>query len=414
MRDLEFNELGNGMYQVKMQAPPKPTAIRDKSLKIIKFGSSNNYPQQLIDVNSRSPLNNSCVLTAAKFMYGDGFIYPETHKSMLEQAGITNRLLEKICYDEVFAETVCTRVKYRPDGLIGKLEHFDFATVRLALPPEGEYEATHAWISCDWENYRKPENKPFEVELYDPVKAREFIAANKDKPDVINGWFGQLVIWRKYRAGQPYYSIPRWASALNWVYVDGEIGKFQAHNIDNNFFPGVIISVPGQITGKTEDGRDKKTAFKDDMKERFAGSEKAGEPMVIEGTKDNPVRVIKFESNTNSELFSTLKTICDKQIVNAWGIPNAISNIETPGKLGSSQEIAEATQYYQNTQIRPEQNHILEMFNTLIQEIPGCKGVKLDIANSTPVNFIDEKFLNDLTQDERRKIIGYEPLGNVV
>lgn len=412
---LEYTDLGNGVASIQMKAPSKPTAKVDKTLKIIAFGEGNNYPQQLIDINSRSPLNNACLLTASKFLYGDGFLFPDKEKpefikvsDAVKAAGLDNHLLSKVTYDEAFFETICLRVTFRPNGKIAKIYHFDPSMVRLTAPAQGEYEPTHAKISTDWENSKKPEHKPFEVELYDPKRALDFINENRNKPEMLTNWFGQLVYYKKYRAGQTYYSLPAWSTAANWVYVDGEIGKFQANNIDNGFFPSTILLHKGDLAGKTENGKDKREAIKEALEE-FQGAENSGKIFNL-FSKDSASapEVIQFNGNTNSELFDSLKAICDKQIGNAWGIPNALINVETPGKLGNSKEIAEATQLYQATKVRPEQDHILELVYKLIENIPGyVPGFEIDIANSTPVTFIDEALLPDLSKGERRALMGY-------
>lgn len=417
---LEFNDLGNGVASIQMKAPSKPTAKVDKTLKIISFGEGNNYPQQLIDINSRSPLNNACLLTASKFLYGDGFMFPDEEKpemaevsSAVKSAGIDNHLLSKITYDEAFFETICLRVTFRPNGKIAKVYHFDPSMVRLTAPAQGEYECTQAKISTDWENYRKPEHKPFDVELYDPQRALTFINENRDKPEVFANWFGQLVYYKKYRAGQPYYSLPAWSTAANWVYVDGEIGKFQANNIDNGFFPSTILLHKGDLSGKTEEGRPKKEVLKEELA-KFQSAENAGKIFnLFAKNTDSAPEVIQFQGNTNSELFTTLKSICDKQIGNAWGIPNALINVETPGKLGNSKEIAEATQSYQNTKVRPEQDHILELVHKLIENISGyVPEFELDIANSTPVEFFDSEKIEMLSRylkpEKIAEILGYD------
>jgi len=399
-----------------MKAPKPVKYVEDKSLGIIKFGEKNDYPQELIDVNGLSGQNNTCLLTASKFLYGDGFVWSDTEFARQAQVrGINDNLLQKITYDQPFFETIALRVQYEAGGKISRVSHWDYSTVRFATPPKGEHEPTHAWISSNWRLPKRPEHKPYKVCLFDPTKAQgqavEFVA-DGGKAEY---WFGQLLIWKKYRAGFAYYVQPRWANALNWVYVDGQTGVFQANNIDNAFMPSVIFIHPGEPTGVTADGVPKKQAIKDALKKEFQGAENAGNIFhLFKQGASGEIQVIQFNANTNSELFITVKELCDKQIGKAWAIPNSLINVETAGKLGNSKEIAEATQYYQNTQVRPEQNHILNMFKLIMRYMPGYDpATELDIANSTPVEFFDSqkidtlaKYLNDKSFAE---VLGYAP-----
>lgn len=407
---FQVNSIHPGVFEITMKAPEKPTYKEDKNLKIIKFGDDNLYPKHLIDINSLSPQNNSCLLTCQKFIYGDGFVWSETpFAKSAQKYGINDKLLAKISYDQAFFETVSLRIQYDRGGKIIGVHHWDYSTVRYALPAAPGMPSDAAWISSDWEQAKKKEYKPFPVKLFNPKDAiKDFQEAVAEGCNP-NEWFGQLLIWKKYKAGFPYYLQPRWANALDWVYVDGKTGVFQSSNVDNSFMPSAIMVHPIEPTGKTEDGRLKKQAIKEDIEKEFQGSENAGKIFhLYKVGSDGEIQVIQFEANTNSELFQTLKDLCDKQIGKAWHIPNALINVETPGKLGTSNEIAEATQFYQNMQIRPEQNHLLEMFNMLMRYMPNYDpATTLEISNSVPVTFIAPELLNDLSKGERRELLGY-------
>lgn len=407
---MDIVNIGDGVWELKMKAPKQMEYKEDKSLGIIKFGEKNDYPQELIEVNSLSGQNNSCLLTYQKFLYGDGFVWSETPFAKEAQTrGINDTLLSKVCYDSPLFDTIALRVHYNGGFKITKVSHWDYSTVRLGLPPEGEYESKYAWISADWRKCKKKEYKPHRVCLYNPATAKADLDAHIADGGTADNWFGQLLIWKKYRAGYPHYVQPRWATALNWAYVDGQTGIFQGNNVDNAFMPSVIFLHPGEPTGITADGRDKKEAIKEDLT-KFQGAENAGRIFHLWKSQGSTgeIQVIQFNANNNSELFITVKELCDKQIGKAWAIPNALSNVETPGKLGTSQEITEATQYFQNTQIKPEQNSIIAMFKMLMVHMPNYDpGTTVEIANSTPISFINPAFADDLTKGERRVLLGY-------
>lgn len=415
--NIEFKKVGHHAYALVInKAPEKASYVEDKSLKIIKYGARNDMPEQLIDINAMSPINNACLLTCSRFIYGDGFIYPETiFGKSLEKTGLDGHLLEKVSYDKPFIGYATIRVHYNAGGYPVKFSHIDPSTVRFAIPDQGATEPTDAMISSNWKKPNEKGNKPFVVQLFDPVRAKATIQAKLADGDMaVAEWFGQLLVVKTYQVGYNIYPQPRWMNALNWVYVDGQVGVFQANNIDNGFMPSVILIHPDEPTGTDESGTPKKEAINNALNDRFAGAKNAGKILNLFKKSDSgqAIEVLRFDATSNFDLFNTIEELINKQIGKAWGIPNALINIETPGQLGNSKEIAEATQFYQNTQIKIEQNAICEALNEVMKYMPGWAGEKIEIANSVPVNFFDAEKISVLAQylkpEAFAKILGYD------
>jgi hypothetical protein len=86
--------------------------------------------------------------------------------------------------------------------------------------------------------------------------------------------------------------------------------------------------------------------------------------------------------------------------------------------LGSNQQLRLELEYAQNTVIKPKQNmfcsRVINPFLSILAESNSAfKDVQFSIVNSMPVSFFGDIDVEaNLTQDEKREILGYSPLQN--
>lgn len=415
LKELGLESVGKGLYLFEAKAPTKPESITFKinnAYKVLSFGSSNNFPQELIRAINNSPTARACTKSHAKFLAGDGFVFSkETSFSAYLKTIFTNDLLRRVAYDYTYFEAISLKLRFDLNAKVTGIYHVDDSTVRLGEinPENGNIE--FAKLSTDWENVRKQENKPVDIELYDPIKIKQRISSFMEKPDEFMKWEGALLYAKRYAPGQPYYAIPSWSSALQWVYVDGEIQKFHANNIDNAFMPSVLIYVPFELKGTTKDGRDKQQAFREDFEEAMTGAEKAGKAFIHYGpNKEAAPQVTQFNANSNHELFIALSDIITKHTVRAFQIPQFLAGIETPGSLGSTNEILNSWDLYQNTVVKDDQNFLTEIFNDLAKQMPGYDDTEVTISNNLPIRYISDQVLQYLDPAVVIKYYGFDPL----
>jgi hypothetical protein len=415
LKEIGLESVGKGLYLFEAKAPTKPESITFKinnAYKVLSFGHANNFPQELIRAINNSPTARACTKSHAKFLAGDGFVFSQdTPFSSYLKTIFTNDLLRRLAYDYTYFEAVSLKLRFDLNAKVTGIHHIDDSTVRLGEinPENGNIE--FAKMSTDWENVRKKENTPVDIELYDPIKIKQRISSFAEKPDEFQKWEGALLYAKRYAPGQPYYAIPSWSSALQWVYVDGEIQKFHANNIDNAFMPSVLMFFPYEPKGTTPDGRDKKTALKEDFKEATSGADKGGEPFIIYGpNKEAAPQVTQFNANSNHELFIALSDIITKHTVRAFQIPQFLAGIETPGSLGSTNEILNSWDLYQNTVVKDDQNFLTEIFNDLAKQMPNYDGTEVTISNNLPIRYISDQVLQYLDPAVIIKYYGFDPL----
>jgi hypothetical protein len=421
-QDSLLKKVSDGVYMFEAKAPIKPplaTITKNSRYNVLDFGRKNNFPQELIRAINSSPTARACTKSHAKFIAGDGFIFPEldindanykTFESI--KKWLTPEFLQRVAYDYTYFEAISIHMIFNLNGDLVSAKHVDTSTVRLSEPDDNGV-ISKCKISPDWENttgiYANI-NRPVEYDLYDPIHTRETIASMQ--PDEFQNWGGAIAYFRRYAPGQPYYVTPSWSSSLNYVYTDGQIQDFHANNIDNAFMPSVLFFVPGEIKGEVEiDGvkMPKKDAFKKYIEEKLSGAENAGKPAIVYGPDGSQPTITQFNANTNHELFITLEKLITEAITRAFQIPQVLAGIKTSGQLGTSNEIANAIELYYNTVIKDDVNFVESIIDLLTSLWVGYTktDARINIANSKPFNFIDPSFKDDFAVGERRESAGY-------
>lgn len=99
----------------------------------------------------------------------------------------------------------------------------------------------------------------------------------------------------------------------------------------------------------------------------FAGENNAGAVATFWNTDPEapPVKFEAFQSSSNDSTFLELHQVVKEIIVTAFGVPSILANIETAGKLGSSQERELANQIMTEN-VKSMQVELAKTFEALI------------------------------------------------
>lgn len=324
----------------------------------IFFGADNLYPEYLLDLYRTSPKNAAMINTKSDMISGDGLIGgSESFKANKYDADDLETIVTKIATDLALYEAFALNVIWSRDGSkIAQLKFIDVSTVRFSKDENGFY------VSKDWCNTRKADNKPVWV-------------AKFDVNDKINK--SQLLYVPKYSPSMEYYSIPAYVSAIKYIELDREIATFHLNNAKNGFYPSINVQVNSGVPTKEE-----RQAFKRQLESEFSGTQNAGKMVVSFATdKEHNTEFIPIELNTSDERFLTL----DNQILQAVLMANGATNpelfgIQVPGKLGGANELADSFEVYQKKVISSYQKLIEKTLN------------KIASINNEPNNIIIDKY----------------------
>ena len=417
---MELTQISDNYFMFSAKAPADLSVFNqtdDTANKIVRYGKDNNFPQELIKAVQSSPIANACVETHAKFLYGDG-LYFETPTG--EETDFSKRLSEifnessyqRICYDMAYFESLGLIMKWDLNGYLKSVKSQDFSTIRLGIPNK-DFEITFAKLSSNWQQETKDRRyKAVPIDLYNDIETKAKISNFSEQSlyDDFIRWNGTLKYIRRYKPGQVYYSQPKYASALKWIYADGQIQNFHANNVDNSFAPAFIVYVPYKLTGVDENGKDMKDSLRDYISDRLTGADNGGKFAILDGSsKEGSIQIIPFSQSTSHEMYITLSNLIRDHIATAFQVPSILAGIQVSGKLGTAKEIADSSIYYQNAVIKHDQNLLMYEMNALAKLMSGYDGTIIKVTNSIPLAFVADSFAAAFTEEEIREAFGYSP-----
>lgn len=417
---MHITELSDKFWMVTAKAPEQLSVFDQKentAQKIINFGDDNRYPQELLKISGASPILTACLDTRAKYIVGDGLYVvdasgKEVNDTFAQKAlSIYNKSnWEQIAYSWAWFEAVGLHYTFDLNGKLTGVGNQEFSTIRLGIPDKNN-KINCAYLSAAWQLEKKQEKfKAKKIDLYDSVETQKKIESLNDNIEDFKKWNGALNIVRRRRPGQLYYPNPKYAAALGWAYVDGKIQVFHSNAVDNSFTPGGILYIPFSLDGVDENGVPLKKKMREQV-ENMTGAEHAGEmPIVYGPNKESSPQFIPFATNANDQLYIALQKLLKENICIATSTPPALAKIPIEGGLNTHKEyIINEFDVFLNTEIKPDQNRLLETINDSLKLIEGCAGHQMKVSNSRPLAFIPDNQLADYTEEERREANGYAP-----
>ncbi len=215
---------------------------------------------------------------------------------------------------------------------------------------------------------------------------------------------------KQYAAGYFYFGLPEWIGAKMWAEMEYRIQRFNTSKFENGFMPSGIMQFFGSITPAEA----KKLV--EGIESKFTGMAN-NHKLFVQVLRDEKLKANWIPTSKENEgEFLNLQNLAASAIVVANRWSKSLAGFATAGQLGSNQQIRQEMEYLQSTVIKPRQNLMLsKIINPYLAEIglynPALKDVQFSISNTLPVSFMGEiKVEDNLTQDEKREILGYSPI----
>lgn len=333
-----------------------PTISEHYNKDYIFFGEDNLYPEYLLDLYRTSPKNAAMIDTISNMISGDGLTGgSDAFKANIYDNDDLETIVTKIAMDLALYNAFALNVIWSRDGSkIAQIKFIDVSSVRFSKEENGYY------ISKDWGNIRKSDNKPIWV-------------AKFDVNDQVNK--SQLLYVPKYSPSMQYYSIPAYVSAIQYIELDREIATYHLNNAKNGFYPSINVQVNSGIPSKEE-----RQMFKRQLEKEFAGTHNAGKMLVSFAVdKEHATEFTPINLNSSDERFRDL----DNQILQAVLMANQAVNpelfgIQVPGKLGNAVELAESFEVYQKKVISSYQKLIEKTLNKFAVINGESADIKID------------------------------------
>ena len=360
----------------------------------ISFGSDNQYPLFLLELynNYGSPLNKAIINKKTKMTAGFGF-NPLADAKLKEWTRRNNleRLFLYIAKDFFIYNGFCLEVIWTRDGSSFDIKYLPIHTVRIGLK-ETEDEDDYYWYSKDWANIKKDENKPEYIKKFDPSDrtGRQLLYFIEPNPAMTH-----------------LYPIPDYSTAINYIDLDYQIGKFHLNQVRQGFAPSFILNFATGIPTQDEQNQ-----FYREFQRNYKGADGAGKIILTysDGSDQKP-ELIPINLNNSDERFIMLQDMVEKNITQAHEMPVQLVSFQ-PGKLGSSDERKELMAEFQTYYIAIKQNQLEEAINGILETIgyqekiilknyvsADASGVLSDAGEQEPLAIADSRVQRTNVED---------------
>lgn len=350
---MEEGEIYYGSFGKQIDIPQFNEPI-DGYRGIVKWGDDNLYDQYLLSLIDKSPLHNAILNKKIRMIGGSGFL--KNNLNEFTTAFIRNiwgeddleTILQKISFDlEVFG-SFALMINWSNDRKrIAKINYINRATLRV-IPSQDEKEIVGFEISEGWHNTRK-----YPSERYQPFNV-------KDREDGC-----QILFVKDNINDNDWNGRPSYLSIVNYIESEYGIGEFHLNNIENQFSAQIQIDTKGSFS------LDQKQSIVDNYKRQFEGPKGWKNVYTFSPIGGDGTTFTAIPKDTSSEMFIQLDERIEKKIIQGHGI-KPILVTETEGKLGSRNEILEATELFQCDYIENKQLLIENILNKLCKlSFPG-------------------------------------------
>lgn len=341
---------------------------RRQQQNIIRFGDDNMYPQYLNQMYYTSPLHGSICEFKKNVVCGGGYeILDEGlnvkekvdlyafEKRMKFRKNLQPTVLDLIVHGRVYF--ILTLKK----GALTRIERIGAEKVRT------NKDKSIYSVNQDWQYVS-------EIRTYTPYH-----------PECKDGVY--IYVYEKTSLGQDIYPLPSYTSAMNWIFLDGEMSYLHKSNIQNSVFPAFMMMFPKKFQSPEEMEMVKNTV------ENMKGAKNAGKTAIFSANaKDQLPEMVAVPTNNNDQLFIQTDGRIDEKICQSHQIDPLLMGIRVSGKLGSGMELPQLTQTFEKNVILPLREEVEEIFNDFLD----IAGINAEFV-CKEFQVIDEKIV-DKTQ----------------
>ncbi|TXK23320.1 phage portal protein [Pontibacter qinzhouensis] len=331
----------------------------------VNYGDKNLWPEYLIKLITYSTVHQSFINKRSKLIYSEGLSYSDNISEFLEnlneEGGTADNLLEIVSTDLSVLETFAVVVRYnRMKDKIVAIDYLDSSKVRVDKNLDVLGNVQGYWISADWTN--PTVNKPQYFEKFNPNNINETT---------------QVYFYHKRATGNPFYPIISYASAIHFIEMAYEMGKFSLNDILNGFFGSALLSITANMTDE------QKAEFMAKIKAGFTGSENASKLLTVISEEINSVTLTPLNPTDNTDKVASRKKVAVDEISTAHGGNPIVAGVTMDGStLGSDGKLyRDALEIYYIDVIRHYQKPFISFIRRVL-DFNGYSDYELEITSS--------------------------------
>ena len=384
--------VSNNLAFVTFAEEKRPDIKKDWSYDYIKYGKKNDFPNELIRYFEEHAEHGAIVNAKARYLFGKGLkaVNPEQEilaNQFLDNANryeTWNDLGKKLALDCELFNSFYLQIITDMSGNPKEFFQLQYAKCRLSECK------TKLYFNEDW--IKKPSD--FKIfELYNKGEVGTFFTTFKYYQPSKSKW------------DSIYAKVP-YNGCLSEIKSDIDITTFNDSYVKKGFSAGTMVTF---FNG--EQSPEVKRQIKDRFEQGLCSPDNAGEVVINFADKGGQAAQIQaLNVDDLDKKFEFISKRYQQKIVTGHNITNPeLFGIKQEGSaLGNRTSIKESHELFLNTYTKPRQetfvtfieNICYSVTNTWIDfEIEQLDAIGYDLTNDA-----------DLTQDERRKLKGYEPL----
>ncbi len=371
------------LISVKFAQAQQPKFEERKGQGYIQYGENNDYPDYLLDLFKGSSKHGAIIKGKSNYIYGKGLNVPDTIKANTKGETWNNILKKAVKDDEIFSGYFL-QIIYNLEGRIKDIYHIDFKKVR------SNKEQNVFYIKNNWQDNRETARKY-------PAFTGKY---NKDNP-------AEILFVKQYNPGDEIYPTPSYYQALNYIESDVQVSRHILGNAKDGFVATTAINL-----NNGEPPEEQKEQVERDIKKKFTGSEGDRVLLFFNRSKETAAEIIPLsQTMLTKEDFTNINNLIQQEIFAGHQITSPmLFGIKTEGQLGGRGEIQDAYEIFNNTYVNERQQAHEEVFSKLIS-LTGDTEV-YSITPVEPLGFMFGEVIQsqNLTKDEIRDLMGYEPL----
>ena len=371
------------LISVKFAQAEQPKFEERRGQGYIQYGANNDYPDYLLKLYKESSKHGAIIKGKSNYIYGKGFNFPKDLMANTQGENWNNIFKKAVKDDEIFCGYYL-QIIYNLEGKIKDVYHLDFKKVRI------NKEQNCFYVKNDWQDNRE--------------KARAYPAFtgtyNKDNPS-------QVLFVKQYNPGDEIYPTPNYYQALNYIESDVQVSRHILGNAKDGFVATTAINL-----NNGEPNEEQKEQVEKDIKKKFTGSEGDRVLLFFNKSKDTAAEVIPLsQTMLTKEDFTNINNLIQQEIFAGHQITSPmLFGIKTEGQLGGSSEIRDAYEIFNNTYVAERQQQHTEVFNKLLTLMGDASGYVIVPVEPLGFTFSENIQSQNLTKDEIREVMGYEPL----
>jgi len=339
------NRVPETLYSVKgaqFAAVELPKVSEQRGKDYMKFGATNLFPQELIELYNTSAMHATAVNAITDGIKGQGIdIIGDEYINL--QGETIDDVYGKIVLDYVLFGGYSLNVVWNKEGnKIAEIYHLPMANVRSGKENE-DAEIDSYYYSTNWGNTRK----------YEPKQYKSF-----DPTDNKGDNASQIYYVFDYQPGQQFYPLPSYTGALTDIDLDARISRFHNQNLKQGLNPSMFVQFRSGIP-TPEERRD----IYREIDETFSGEENAGRFFLSFSRAGEEMQVTPLDS-ANDDYYITLEQRITSRILTSHRItsPLLLGIKDSAGFSSNAEEIKVAYNHFMGTVVDPKQSHILKTF----------------------------------------------------